>query len=146
MEESKNNKKSINTIIGLAVGLIAFFLIKQFVFAPPSFDKVMMKAASEMNESCPIMVDQNTRLDNAVALPGNILQYNYTLVSWIRDSIDIAAFNEYMFPMILNNIKTNPELKVYRDNKTTMAYSYKDMNGEFISKISITAHQYLDED
>ncbi len=92
------------------------------------------------------MVDQNTRLDNALALPGNILQYNYTLVSWIKDSIDIAAFDEYMFPMILNNIKTNPDLKVYRDNKTTMAYSYKDMNGEFVSKISITADQYLDED
>jgi hypothetical protein len=146
MEESKNNKKPINTIIGLAVGLIAFFLIKQFVFAPPSFDKVMMKAASEINKSCPIMVDQNTRLDNTVALSGNTLQYNYTLVSWIKDSIDIAAFNDYMFPMILNNIKTNPDLKVCRDKKTTMTYSYKDMNGEFISKISITADQYLDED
>ncbi len=146
MEKSKNNKKTINTIIGLAVGLIVAFLVKQFVFAPPSFDKVMMQAASTINESCPIMVDQDTRLDNAIALPDNILQYNYTLVNWIKDSIDLKAFEDYMRPMILNNVKTNPDLKIYRDNKTTMAYNYTDMNGEFIIKISISADQYLDNE
>jgi len=146
MENQKNNKKTVGTIVGLAVGLIVYFLVKQFVFAPPSFDKVMMKAASEINESCPIMVDQDTRLDNAIALPDNILQYNYTLVNWVKDSVDLKAFEDYMQPMILNNVKTNPDLKIYRDNKTTMAYNYKDMNGVFITKISITADQYSDSE
>lgn len=146
MENQKNNKKTVGTIVGLAVGLIVYFLVKQFVFAPPSFDKVMMQAASEINESCPIMVDQDTRLDNAIALPENVLQYNYTLVNWVKDSVDLKAFEDYMQPMILNNVKTNPDLKIYRDNKTTMAYNYKDMNGEFITKISITADQYLDNE
>jgi len=146
MENQKNNKKTVGTIVGLAVGLIVYFLVKQFVFAPPSFDKVMMKAASEINESCPIMVDQDTRLDNAIALPDNILQYNYTLVNWVKDSVDLKGFEDYMQPMILNNVKTNPDLKIYRDNKTTMAYNYKDMNGVFITKISITADQYSDSE
>ncbi len=146
MENQKNNKKTVGTVVGLAVGLIVYFLVKQFVFAPPSFDKVMMQAASEINESCPIMVDQDTRLDNAIALPENILQYNYTLVNWVKDSVDLKAFEDYMQPMILNNVKTNPDLKIYRDNKTTMGYNYKDMNGEFITKISITADQYSDNE
>ena len=146
MEKSKNNKKTIGTAVGLAVGLIVAFLVKQFLFTPPSFDKAMMQAASEINESCPIMVDQETRLDNAIAFPENILQYNYTLVNLIKDSIDLKAFEDYMQPMILNNVKTNPDLKIYRDNKTTMAYSYKDMEGVFITKISITADQYLDSE
>ena len=135
MENQKNNKKTVGTIVGLAVGLTVYFLVKQFVFSPPSFDKVMMEAASKINESCPIMVDQDTRLDNAIALPENILQYNYTLVNWVKDSVDLKAFEDYMQPMILNN-----------DNKTTMAYNYKDMNGVFITKISITADQYLDSE
>ena len=135
---------AINIAIGLAVGLIVLFFIKQIVYAPSSFDKAMIQAVSIINESCPIMVDQETRLDNAVALPDNILQYNYTLVNSIKDSIDIKAFENYMHPMILNNVKTNPDLKIYRDNKTTMAYNYKDMNGVFISKISIIAEDYLD--
>ncbi len=146
MENQKNNKKTVGTIVGLAVGLIVYFLVKQFVFAPQSFDKVMMKAASEINESCPIMIDQDTRLDNAIALPDNILQYNYTLVNLVKDSVDLKAFEDYMQPMILNNVKTNPDLKIYRDNKTTMAYNYKDMNGVYITKISITADQYSDSE
>jgi|SRR5690554_4396715 len=140
----KNNKKTINTIIGLTVGLIVVFLIKQFVFAPPSYDKVMMQAASELNKNCPIMVDGMTRLDNAVALPNRILQYNYTLINWIKDSVDINAFKDHMQPMILNNVKTNPDLKMYRDNRTTLDYNYKDMNGVFIVKISIKPIDYIE--
>lgn len=146
MENKKNNKKTVGTIVGLAVGLIVYFLVKQFVFAPPSFDKVMMQAASKINESCPIMVDQDTRLDNTIALPENILQYNYTLIHWVKDSVDLKAFEDYIQPIILNNVKSNPDLKIYRDNKTTMTYNYKDMNGEFITKISITADQYSDNE
>lgn len=146
MEKPKNNKKIVGASVGLTVGLIVYFLVKQFVFAPPSFDKVMMQAASKINESCPIMIDQDTRLDNVIALPDNILQYNYTLVHWVKDSIDLKAFEDHMQPMILNNVRTNPDLKIYRDNRTTMAYNYRDMNGEFITKISITADQYSDSE
>jgi len=81
MEPTNNKKRNIGTVIGLAIGAIAFVLIQQLFFKAPSFDKVMMKAASELNKTCPIMVDKETRLDNAVSLPGQIFQYNYTLVN-----------------------------------------------------------------
>lgn len=144
MENQKRNNKKVGIIVGVVVGLIAYFLVKQFVLAAPSFDKVMMEAAAKINESCPIMIDQNTRLDNTVALPDNIFQYNYTLVRLAKKSVDIKVFEENMKPIILNNVRTNPDLKIYRDNKTTMAYNYMDKNGEFITKISIRADQYLD--
>jgi hypothetical protein len=141
MEKEKKNK---NTVVGAIVGIAVYFIVKQFFFTPQTFDKAMMQAASEINESCPIMVDQETRLDNAVALPENIFQYNYTLVKMILDSFDLKAFEDYVQPIILNNVRTNPDMKAYRDNEVTMAYSYKDMNGEFITKILITANQYSD--
>ena len=144
MEKSRKNRKTISTIISVTIGFIVYFLVKQFVFTPQSIDKAMMKAASELNESCPIMVDQDTRLDNAVTLTDNIFQYNYTLVNLVKDSIDLKAFKDSMKPLILNNVKTNPDLKFYRDNKITMAYYYKDMNGEFVSKILISPDQYLE--
>ena len=74
---------------------------------------------------------------------GDIIQAGHPLsVLQLQDSINLNAFEEYMQPLLLNNIKTNPDLKIYRDNKTTMAYYYKDMNGEFITKISITEDLY----
>ncbi len=143
MEKSKNRKNAMGTAVGIAVAMLVSFIVKEFVFAPPSFDKVMKQAASELNESCPMMIDEDTRLDNAVAFHDSVFQYNYTLVNWVKDSIDLSVFEEYMQPVLLNGVKTNPDLKMCRDNKMTMAYNYKDMNGEFMTKISITAEQYL---
>jgi hypothetical protein len=142
MEETKSKKNTIGTIVGIVVFVAVAVIVQQFFFKTPSFDKAMMHAASELNKSCPIMIDKETRLDNAIALPENVFQYNYTLVNVVKDSVDIKAFEDYMKPMLANNIKTNPDLKSYRDNKVTMSYNYKDMNGTFIIKIAITKDLY----
>lgn len=102
----------------------------------------MMQAASELNKTCPVMVDQYTRLDNAVALPDNSVQYNYTLVSTTKSEVNMDTVMKYIKPSIINNVRTNPDLKLYRENNTTMVYSYKDMNGEFVYKLSVTPDMY----
>jgi hypothetical protein len=89
------------------------------------------------------MVDQDTRLDNAVALPGNVFQYNYTLVNLEKSEVNIDTVKKYIEPGIINNVKTSPDLKAYRDNKVTMAYYYKDKNGVFVLKISVTPDMYV---
>jgi hypothetical protein len=102
----------------------------------------MMMAASELNKSCPIMVDKVTRLDNAVALPDNVFQYNYTLVGFDKSQVDEATIRKAIEPGLFNNVRTNPDLKVYREHKTTLAYNYRDKNGSFILKILVTPDLY----
>ena len=102
----------------------------------------MMAAASELNKSCPMMVDQDTRLDNAIALPENVFQYNYTLVNLTKDELDLEKFTAYMEPQITNNVKPNPDLKIYKDNQVTMKYYYKDKNGEFVAKFEVANKDY----
>ena len=41
----------------------------------------LTKMASELNESTPVMLDQYTRFDGASVLPGNIFQYQYTVLN-----------------------------------------------------------------
>ncbi|PKP40928.1 MAG: hypothetical protein CVT95_13085, partial [Bacteroidetes bacterium HGW-Bacteroidetes-12] len=65
-------QKKYGSILGLVLAIVVGVLVQQFFFKAPSFDKTLMKTASELNEACPIMVDQVTRLDNAVSLPGKI--------------------------------------------------------------------------
>jgi len=142
MEPTVKSKNSPQTIIGIIIGLIVMVLIQQLFIKNPGFDKAMMKAASELNKTCPVMVDRETQLDNAIALPDKVFQYNYTLVNIGKDSIDIQSFENYMKPMLLNKVKNAPELKMYRDNKVTMAYSYKDKDGVFLTKIYITSSDY----
>ena len=140
----QDDKKKLNfkTIIGLVVGLTVAILVQQYFFKPPSFDKQMMNIASELNKTCPIMIDAETQLDNAVALPEKTFQYNYTLINMDKDSIDIERLEEYLKPVILNTIKTNPDLKSFRDNNVTMSYNYKDKNSNHILKLTFTPEQY----
>ena len=141
------NKKQLRSLLGLIVGVLGVFLISLLVqkyFSPtPGFDKTMVQMASAINETCPIYVDQQTRLDNTVALPGNIFGYNYTLVNMKAEYINGAELKAMMEPTILNSIKSSPDMKLLRDNNVIFHYIYKDMSGVFIFKIIITPQQYL---
>lgn len=141
MEQPKRNK-TIQAIIAAAVAIGAYLLVQTLFFKAPTFDKVMMQAASELNKTCPVMIDRETRLDNAIALPENKFQYNYTLVNLVKDSINIDEIQTAITPGIVNTVKTNPEMKDFRENKVTVQYSYKDKNGVFLFQIDVTPDKY----
>ncbi len=141
-KQDGKNKYNLKTIAGLAFGLIIAILVQQYFFKPPSFDKQMMQVASELNKTCPIMVDAETQFDNAVALPEKTFQYNYTLINIYKDSIDIEKLEEYLKPVILNTIKTNPDLKSFRDNNVVISYNYKDKDRAHVLKLTFTPDQY----
>jgi len=142
MEQTENKKMNFKTLAGIVVGIVAMVLVQQFFFKSPSFDKQMMQMASELNKNCPVMVDAETRLDNTVALPDKIFTYNYTLVNQVKDSINVEELKDYLTPLVTNNIKTNPVMKFYRDNKITLSYYYKDKQGVFLLNIDVTPDKY----
>ncbi len=138
----KKKSKFIPLIVGIIAFGISFFGVKMLFNSSNSFDQAMMKAASEINKNCPIMVDKNTRLDNAVALPENVFQYNYTLLNLEKSKVNIEEMRAYIQPNVVNNVKTNPDMKDYKENKVTMVYNYRDKNGVFILKIDVTPEMY----
>ncbi len=89
-----------------------------------------------MNKTCPTMVDPETRLDKVLATSDNNLQFNYTLIHTIKDSIPIASLKKYMEPLILEKIKNSGTLRRFLDKDLTWIYSYNDRNGEFIFKVT----------
>jgi hypothetical protein len=116
--------------------------MQQCVFSDTAIEKTLVKAANDMNKTCPTMVDRETRLDNTVVLPGKIFQYNYTFIHGTKDSLDFVRLQNEMEPAVLNGVKTSPDLKVYRNHNVTMAYNYVDKNGMFLFKILITPEKY----
>jgi hypothetical protein len=139
---SDKKKKSIGSIVGIILFVLTSAAVQQIFFKKPSFDKEMMQMASEINKTCPMMVDRDTRFDNAVAMPNNSFQYNYTLVNLTKAEISIEAFSKYIEPNVINTVKSNPDMKIFRDNKTTIIYSYQDKNGVFVHKFSVTSDMY----
>ena len=117
-------------------------LLIGFAACKSNIDGKLTAAANEVNKSCPMMVDKETRLDNAMALPGKTFQYRYTLINYAKNQIDTSALKTSITPGMIEGLKTMPELKFYRDNKVTMEYSYKDKNGAYLMKIVLTGDQY----
>ena len=142
-------RKGLKYWIAFAVAFAIFYAIGQIggeslagLFRKTTFDKVLMEMAGELNKSCPIMVDNATRLDNAVALPDNVFQYNYTLIGMNKDSVNIEELKSYLEPTIINSVKTNPDMQGMRDNKVKVNYYYKDKSGVYLFTISVKPEQY----
>lgn len=133
-----------NKIIGIVVGAVTFFIAFYFTqeLFSPSMDKQLVEMANELNKNCPIMIDQYTRLDNTNAFPNKTFQYNYTLVETEKADFNLDTVRKYVEPNIINNVKSNPDMKDLRDNNVTLNYSYRDKNGEFIWKLEITPDMY----
>ncbi len=146
MEQATKSGSRKNTIIGVIIGVVMFFVtyyaVQHFFFPKQSFDETMMQVARELNKTCPIMIDNETRLDSAIALPGNIFQYNYTLVNMDKERIFIDEIKKYLEPQLVQNTATNPDFKTFRENEVTMAFNYVDKNGVFVIKIDVTPDKY----
>lgn len=144
-----STKKGLKYWIGFTVCFAIFYLLVQLgssklveVFRKPQFDKLMMEYASEINSNCPMMIDNITRLDNAMALPNNTFQYNYTITTVQKESVNCEELKNSTEPLIVNFVKTNPQMKVVRDKKVIINYYYKDMNGVYLFTISVKPDQY----
>ena len=132
--------------VGLIIGIVVFVALVAgaiFFFANFSmFDKAIATASEEINKSCPMMLDDETRLDNTEALPDKTLKYNYTLVNMEKADLNIDTLKKYLEPNILSNAKTSPELQIFRTLKATLVYHYIDKNGEFVHEYSVTPDMY----
>ena len=98
----------------------------------------------EINKTCPKTIDKDTQLDNVVVLSNKTIQYNYTLVNWKLEDLNLQVIKSALFPSLLNGAKTNPGLKMFRDNKVTLNYYYADMDGKFVALYKVTPELYLD--
>jgi hypothetical protein len=144
MEIKQNNlKQMIIAIVILVTAMVAPRIINDKIFhKQPTFDKVLVEAASEISKNAPIMVDSETRFDSVIALTGKRMQYFFTLVNYANEDVDMQAIKEEMTPAILNGMKTNSQSKLYRDQKVTLLLHYSDKTGKEAFIIEVTPKDY----
>lgn len=140
-----NDKRRRNVLwIGMIIGgLVIAILIGQFI-TQKSIDERLIEAANKVNKTCPVTTDSVIRLDNAVIQPERTLQYNLTLMTIQKNNPNLELIKNKLETSLINNIKTDTEMKIFRENDVTLSYSYKDRNGEFAFDILITPDKYSD--
>ena len=131
-------------IVALILSIPLYFLVKQWKVKQLPFNEFMLETAKNINEDCPKMIDEHTRLDNVLAMPPNALVYNYTLVNIDMDDVKMNNVLPSLEAMLLKTVKENSEFKIFRENRTTITYRYFDKEGLFMVKIDITPEKYLD--
>ena len=106
------------------------------------FQSVLTVTSQEINDMCPIIVDKDTRLDNTVVLSNRKIQYNYTMVNHLAEDFDADYLDIEFVPNLINQVKTNPGLQLFRENDVTFSYYYQDKEGKFILNPIITPKMY----
>jgi hypothetical protein len=134
--------KKLKTTIGFFVGFGIMTFTTNYFFKKPTFDKAMIEISNELNENCPIILDSETRLDNTVVLPNNIFQYNYTLPNMEKEKMNVEEMKNYLYPNMINFVKTTPEMKQIRENNVVVNYNYRDKNNNYLFTISVKPSDY----
>lgn len=144
--KTKGFKISLIVVLAITVFAVIGHFASQFVislFNNVKVDTELTAMANELNKSCPLTLDSETRLDNVMALPKKTIQYTYTLVNADKSSLNVDEIKKYMEPRIINNAKTSPDMLELRNRKVTINYYYKDKTGAHVLTIIVKPEQYL---
>ncbi|MBB1139644.1 zinc-ribbon domain-containing protein [Myroides sp. WP-1] len=144
-QSSQKGKRKLNfgALLGIVIGVaVVSFAVNYFSKSSIAIDQKLSVVASEINKNCPMVIDQDIRLDNTVAMPNATFQYNYTLVNYEKAQLNMEVVEQTLFPTLLENARTNPDMKEMREAKVTINYYYKDKKGEFVTKYVITPDMY----
>lgn len=108
----------------------------------PNFNQILLETVNELNNNLPMMIDSETRLDNAVGF-NKILRYNNTLINYTANEISANDLFNALDTKITNSVCTSVEMQVFLDNDITINYAYSGKNGKYIMVIEITKSKCL---
>jgi hypothetical protein len=103
----------------------------------------IIRAIEIVNSTCPYMLDEITRMDGMALIDRRTIQYKYTIIEMTKEYLDLFNVKELLKPDLVENVRTNPDLKYYRVNQFTFRYQISDINGSLIELITITPTDYL---
>lgn len=102
-----------------------------------SVDQQLQYASNQINKSLPKTLDEHTRQDTTSVGPGKILTNFYTLTKLDPSIIDGDFVRSTLRPSIAAGYCSDPSMEFFRKNNITVAYSYRDKNGKFVTRFNV---------
>lgn len=150
----------IASVLGLIVVLIAVSIggligkevgkeVSNAVFLPskPTPQQIeekltesFVKGAEQANARVPLMVDQDTRWDKAVAGPGARLTYFYSFPEYSSHDIERGWILAKLRPEVRNGVCRSKEMKPSLQYGGIYAYSYAGNDGIEIARFELSKH------
>ena len=133
-------------VLAVTASIIGIRVIKaNNILADSDVEALLMKTAEDINDTCPFMVDDSTRLDEVSAGPGHLLTYRYTIMNVNKDDLDTHVFHTLMEESLIDYIKNDEGMEYLRSKEVEFRYIYYDRKVELIGEIIIAPEEYLDK-
>lgn len=143
MEEKQRKKKLlIRKIIQIAVVVVLVNVVQYYYSKNIGIDKELVALVTKYSAACPIMISNDIRMESVTILSDNTVQYDFTLIHVQKETVDVSALKMAIEKQILDTSKTNSSLQAFRDNNSTVIYSYKDRNEKELFEITLTPEMY----
>jgi hypothetical protein len=138
-EKKKKRIASMGAVIGACSAMAVSALVMQNNYLS---DRDLLKEVQNGNKLCPIMLDEYTRVDS-FSMPGSkTFMQHTTAIGIVKEEANLDTIKKYIEPNLLENTRTNPQLKPARNSKVTFIYSFNDMNGEVFYEYTVTPKMY----
>jgi hypothetical protein len=104
-------------------------------FARNLSERDLIQVSDKLNKRCPVMVDQETRMDNVTAGPGLVFSYNYTFIKHRSTDVNKQEFVSAQRNGLMGTVCASPDLAKFLKSNVTVKYVYKGYDGGVIGVI-----------
>ena len=104
-----------------------------------SIEEGFMEAEKIINSRAPIKIDDETQLNKALAGPGDLMTYYYSLTNVDVTSVNPHAVLEDIRPKLLASLCSNADMQPVLQAGARLVYVYADKNGEDVGRIEVVA-------
>lgn len=130
-------------IVKLVFSMIVILLFVQCTgISDNRLHKELVRRATELNQSTPVILDQHTRFDSVGVTKDNVFQYYYTITNTSNPQQLISFQKEEMIQQIDKIYATDRSLQFFVENSIVMEYIYRDTMQHVIDIIRIETANY----
>ncbi|WEK37189.1 MAG: hypothetical protein P0Y53_06725 [Candidatus Pseudobacter hemicellulosilyticus] len=133
-------KKKKSIVLRIVIFLVACAVIKEgltIIFSPAPVSQQLDKVASNINKRCPLVVDSMITLTNCVATSDYRLHYNYQLTTLYKEDVDTVSMIFSARENMINILKTDPNLAVFKKHDISVSASYYDKTGVYVCGVAV---------
>lgn len=112
---------------------------QQQLSADVSVEEGFLEAEQFINARAPIKIDDQTRLDKALAGPGDLMTYFYSLTTVTIEEVEPETILDNIKPKLLANLCSNADMQPVLQAGAKLVYVYSDKTGEEVGRIDVIA-------
>jgi len=134
-----NHEKNTDEASSKSLGETASAQNKHDMNSDEEISKTLVETAKLQKKSLPVMVDDVTRWDDAIAGPGRNWTYMYTIVVPESKNLNNQKINDYLGNKLRNSVCIQKEMELFVENDVKLKYIYHDLEGNLIGKVDFNA-------